>query len=246
MKQKLTLLLLALFTTMGAWAADITVSPSTGVYWKNGAETTDAWAPIWKSNAKAADMTTPMLVLTGETGMNTANGDIYSNQTYTLEAPSGYTIVSYSFNGTATDGDVTITPAGGSGTLISSGSSLSSPLSVAVGAQSTTFALSGSGHIASLALTVKVEHYIVTYSTSTGSYTTTGNFVNTWNSTATDPQVTFAVQGGANNIAKSTGYIYSGANGCTYVLTKNECHGVGECNYTASQQKHGDTGCCGR
>ena len=108
MKQKLTLLLIALFTTMGAWAADITVSPSNGVYWKNGAQTSDAWAPIWKSNAKASDMTTPMLVLTGETGMNTANGDIYSNQTYTLEAPSGYTIVSYTFNGTATDGDVTI------------------------------------------------------------------------------------------------------------------------------------------
>ncbi len=219
--RKILLTLLALLSLggNGAWAADIAVTPSNGVYWKNGAVTSDAWAPIWKSNAKASDMTTPMLVLTGETGMNTANGDIYSNQTYTLEAPSGYTIVSYSFNGTATDGDVTITPAGGSGTLISNGNSLGSPLSVAVGAQSTTFALSGDGHISSLALTVKVEHYIVTYSTSTGTYTTTDNFVNTWNSTATDPQVTFSVSGGANNIAKSTGYIYSGANGCTYVLT---------------------------
>ena len=219
--RKILLTLLALLSLggNGAWAADVTVSPENGVYWKNGAVTTDAWAPIWKSNAKASDMTTPMLVLTGQTGMNTANGDIYSNQTYTLEAPAGYTIVSYSFNGTATDGDVTITPTGGSGTLISNGNSLGSPLAVAVGAQSTTFALSGDGHISSLALTVKVEHYIVTYSTSTGSYTTTGNFVNTWNSTATDPQVTFAVSGGANNIAGTTGYIYSGANGCTYVLT---------------------------
>lgn len=219
MKKTLFILFALLMTVSGAWA-QITVSPSTGVYWKNGAETTDAWAPIWKSNAKAADFTTPMLVLTGETGMNTANGDIYSNQTYTLTAPEGYTIVSYTFNGTATDGDVTITPNGGSGTTISNGNSLSSPLAVTVGAQSTTFALSGNGHISSLALTVKVEHYIVTYSTSTGSYTTTtGNYVNTWNSTATDPQVTFAVSGGANNIEKSTGYIFSGANGCTYVLT---------------------------
>jgi hypothetical protein len=152
--------------------------------------------------------------------MNTANGDIYSDQTYTLEAPSGYTIVSYSFNGTATEGDVTITPNGGSGTLISSGNSLGSPLSVAVGAQSTTFALSGSGHISSLALTVKVEHYIVTYSTSTGTYdSATSNFVHEWNSTVTDPQVTFAVSGNANNIARTTGYIYSGSGGCTYVLT---------------------------
>lgn len=218
--KKLLLFICVLLTGIsGAWAADIAVTPSNGVYWKNGAVTSDAWAPMWKSNAKASDMTTPMLVLTGETGMNTANGDIYSNQTYTLEAPAGYTIVSYSFNGTATEGDVTITPAGGSGTLISNGNSLGSPLSVAVGAQSTTFALSGDGHISSLALTVKVEHYIVTYSTSTGTYTTTGNFVNTWNSTATDPQVTFAVSGGANNIAGTTGYIYSGASGCTYVLT---------------------------
>jgi len=201
------------------WAADVTVTPANGVYWKNGAATTDAWAPIWKSTAKASDFTTPLLVLTGETGMNTANGDIYSNQTYTLEAPSGYTIVSYSFNGTATEGDVTITPDGGSGTLISNGNSLGSPLTVSVGAQSTSFALSGSGHIGSLALTVKVEHYIVSYSTSTGSFTTTGNYVHEWNSTATDPQVTFAVSGGANNIAGSTGYIYSGSNGCTYVLT---------------------------
>lgn len=217
--RKLLLLFIALLTGVsGAWAADITVNPSNGVYWKNGAETTDAWAPIWKSTATASNLTTPLLVLTGTTGMNTANGDIYAD-TYTLEAPSGYTIVSYSFNGTATEGDVTITPNGGSGTLISNGTSLGSPLSVTVGAQSTTFALSGSGHISSLALTVKVEHYIVTYSISTGSFTTTGNWVNTWNSTATDPQVTFAVSGGANNIASSTGYIYSGASGCTYTLT---------------------------
>lgn len=185
----------------------------------DGTDDGNGWAPIWKSTAKASDMTTPMLVLTGETGMNTSNGDIFSNQTYTLEAPSGYTIVSYSFNGTATAGDVTITPNGGSGTLISNGSSLGSPLSVSVGAQSTTFALSGSGHISNLSLTVKVEHYIVTYSTSTGSYTTTDGYVHEWNSTATDPQVTLAVSGGANIIASSTGYIYSGSNGCTYVLT---------------------------
>ena len=223
MKQKLTLLILALFTTVGTWATDVTVSPSTGVYWKNGAQTSDAWAPIWKSNAKAADGTTPMLVLTGESGMNTANGDIYSGQTYTLQAPLGYTIVSYTFNGTATGDDITITPSGKSGTIISNGNNLATPLSVDVDAQSTTFALSGTAnnaHFTNLSLTVTVTaDYVVTYSKDTGSYTTTGNYVNTWNSTATNPQVTFSVSGGANNIASSTGYIYSGANGCTYVLT---------------------------
>lgn len=142
----------------GAWAqTQITVGPSTGVYWKNGAATSDAWAPIWKSNATASGGTTPLLVFTGKTGMNTANGDIYSDQTYTLEAPAGYVIRSYTFNGTATDGDVTITPSGESGTTITSGNNLASPLNVTVWAQSTTFALSGSGHIGSLALTVTVS-----------------------------------------------------------------------------------------
>ena len=62
--------------------------------------------------------------------------------------------------------------------------------------------------------------YVVTYSTSTGSFTATngaGTWASKWVSTATDPQVTLSV--GANNIAVSTGYIYSGANGCTYTLT---------------------------
>lgn len=219
MKKLFTFLTMLVLGIGSMWGGDVTVSPSNGAYWKNGAPTSDAWAPQWKSTATASDGTTPMLVFTGETGMNTANGDIYSDQTYTLQAPSGYTIVSYSFNGTATGGDVTITPNGGSGTLISNGTSLDTPLAVSVGAESTTFALSGDGHISNLALTVKIEHYIVTYSTSTGTYTTSGNFVHEWNSTATDPQVTFAVNGGANNIASSTGYIYSGANGCTYNIT---------------------------
>ena len=113
MKQKLTLLLIALVTSMGAWATDVTVSPSNGVYWKNGAETSDAWAPVWKSTATASDGSTPLLVFTAATGMNTATGDIYAHATpYILEAAPGYVISSYTFNGTATDGDVTITPDG--------------------------------------------------------------------------------------------------------------------------------------
>ncbi|MBQ7471533.1 MAG: hypothetical protein IJS97_03815 [Prevotella sp.] len=220
MKRITTILTLLMLLCMGAWAEVVTISPSKGVYWKNGAETSDAWAPIWKSTAKASDGTTPLVVLTGETGMNTASGDIYSNQTYTLEAPSGYTIVSYSFNGTATNGDVTITPNGGSGTVISNGNSLDAPLSVAVGEQTTSFALSGDGFIANLALTVQVEHYIVTYSTSTGSYTATnsnGTWASRWESTATDPQVTLSVD--ANNIQVSSGNIYSGNSTATYTLT---------------------------
>lgn len=62
--------------------------------------------------------------------------------------------------------------------------------------------------------------YTVTYSKSTGSYTATnanGTWASKWVSTATDPQVTLSTT--LNNIAVSTGYIYSGASGCTYTLT---------------------------
>ena len=204
-----------------AWAVNVTVLPKNGVYWKNGAVSSDTWAPIWKSKATALDGTTPLLTFTGETGMNTANGNIYSRQTYTLTAPTGYVIVGYTFNGTATGDAITITPAGGSGTTVSSGDSLATPLSVDVNAQSTTFALASSGdaHFESLALTVKVEH-IVSYSKSTGSYTvknSDGTWASQWESTATDPRVTLSV--GANNIAVSTGYIYSGSSTATYTLT---------------------------
>ena len=67
---------------------------------------------------------------------------------------------------------------------------------------------------------VWATEYTVTYSKSTGSYTATnsaGTWASKWVSTATNPQVTLSV--GANNIAVSTGYIYSGASGCTYTLT---------------------------
>lgn len=221
--KKLLLLLCALLTLGGstAWATDVTVLPANGVYWKNGSATTDAWAPTWKSTATASDLVTPLLIFEGETGMNTANGNIYSRQTYTLTAPSGYVIVGYTFNGTATGDDITITPAGGSGTTVTNGSNLGTPLSVDVNAQTTTFALASSGdaHFENLALTVKVEHYIVSYSTTTGSYTATNagvTWASRWESTATNPQVTLSV--GANNIAVSTGYIYSGGSTATYTL----------------------------
>ena len=70
------------------------------------------------------------------------------------------------------------------------------------------------------AISAWATEYTVTYSKSTGSYTAAngaGTWASKWVSTATDPQVTLSV--GANNIAVSTGYIYSGASGCTYTLT---------------------------
>ena len=69
-------------------------------------------------------------------------------------------------------------------------------------------------------ISVWATEYTVTYSKSTGSYTATnagGTWASKWVSTATDPQVTLSTT--ANNIAVSTGYIYSGGSGCTYTLT---------------------------
>ena len=205
-----------------AWA-QISVTPSTGVYReKDGTVSPDEWAPIWKSNVTAADGSTPLLVMTAGTGINTPNGNIFPSN-YTLEVPDGYVISSYTLNGTAAGGDVTITPAGGSGTTVTNGSSLATPLSVDVKAQTTTFNLAGSSsaHFENLALTVTVEHYyVVNYGTSTGSYNSqSDNYVYSWTSTATDPQVTFSVSGNYNNIKRSDGSIWSGANGCTYNLT---------------------------
>ncbi|MBQ7443881.1 MAG: hypothetical protein IJS59_08485, partial [Bacteroidaceae bacterium] len=153
-KTLLTLLALLTLGVSGAWA-QITVSPSTGVYWKNNAVSSDAWAPIWKSTVTASDGSTPLLVMTAGTGIDTSNGDIYAS-TYTLEVPAGYVISSYTLNGTATGSDVTITPSGESATVISSGNSLADALAVTVRAQSTSFVLAG-GYLANVALNVTVS-----------------------------------------------------------------------------------------
>ena len=175
MKKITTLLMLLMLICMGA-GAQITVGPSTGTYMDalDGTDDNNGWAAYWKSSAKAADGSTSLLILQAPSGMDTSNGDIYANaNAYTLTAPSGYVISGYTINGTATGGDVTITPAGDSGTTITSGNSLSEALSITVRAQSTTFTLSGSGYIANLNLVVTVSPIPVTIAYCPG-YTTSG------------------------------------------------------------------------
>ena len=143
----------------GAWAStDVTINPSNGVYWKNGAVTSDAWAPIWKSTATATDGTTPLLVLTAPTGMRTADGAIWANATpYSLEAASGYVITGYTINGTARNADITIIPAGESGTTVTQNSSLGSPLAVTPNSRTTSFTLSAaSGYLEDVEFIVTV------------------------------------------------------------------------------------------
>lgn len=172
--KRITLLLMSvLLYATSAWAIDVTVGPSTGTYYDSSgkANPTNGWGPTWKSTASASNGTTPLLTFTGQTGMNIHNGDIYSNQTYTLTAPTGYVIVSYTIIGTATGADITITPTGGSGTTVTSGSSLGTPLAVNVNAKTTTFALSSSGdaHFESLALTVTVDRNLPQLTTNPNS-----------------------------------------------------------------------------
>ena len=167
--KKLFTLLTMLVVGIGSMWAQITVGPSTGTYMDalDGSEDNNGWAVYWKSSAKATDGTTSLLILQAPSGMNTSNGNIYANENaYTLTAPDGYIISGYTFNGTATDGDLTFTPAGGSGTTITSGNSLGEALPVTVRAQSTTFTLSGSGRIESLNLVVTVSPIPVTIANS--------------------------------------------------------------------------------
>ena len=172
--KRITLLLMSvLLYATSAWAIDVTVGPSTGTYYDSDGNPnpTNGWGPTWKSTASASNGTTPLLTFTGQTGMNITNGDIYSKQTYTLTAPTGYVIVGYTFNGTATGNDITITPAGGSGTTVTSGSRLETSLAVNVYAKTTTFALSSSGgaHFESLALTVTVDRNLPQLTTNPNS-----------------------------------------------------------------------------
>lgn len=162
--RKLLLFFFALLTSVsGVWATTtITVGPSSGTYhkgWDSGA--ISDWGAYWKSTAKTTSTPSDLLRFNGNGGgMNATNGDIYSNQTYTLTAATGWVITSYTFNGTAKGADITITPSGGSGTVVTSGNNLGTALSVNVNANSTTFTLASSGeaHFEDLSLNVTLTN----------------------------------------------------------------------------------------
>ena len=164
MKRITTILTFLMLLCMGAWASEveITVGPATGTYhkgWNSAALQTGDWGAYWRSTAKAPNGTADLLRFNTSTGMNTTNGDIFSTFDYTLEAAAGCFIKSYTINGVAVSQDITITPSGGSGTVVSAGESLETPLSVTVNARSTSFRLSSStnAQFASLSLVVTIE-----------------------------------------------------------------------------------------
>ena len=112
MKQKLTLLLIALLSTIGAGATEYTVtySKSTGSYTATNSGGT--WASRWVSTA-----TNPSVTLSvGANNIQVSTGNIYSGGsgcTYTLTAQAGYVITGYTISGTAQSGAQTLTPAAG-------------------------------------------------------------------------------------------------------------------------------------
>lgn len=110
MKQKLTLFLLALFTTVGAWAQLGTITYSISTYSSAGAFSS---TQVWKSNGAPA-MT---MTYSGNNGYNTGNGRIFKGS-YTLSVTYGFVITGYSITGhsawNGSNGDVErITPASG-------------------------------------------------------------------------------------------------------------------------------------
>lgn len=110
MKQKLTLLLLALIATMSAWAQLGTITYSISTYSSEGAFSS---TQVWKSNGAPA-MT---MTYNGSQGYNTGNGKIFQGN-YTLSVTYGFVITGYSITGhsawNGSNGDVErITPASG-------------------------------------------------------------------------------------------------------------------------------------
>ena len=231
MKQKLTLLLLALFTTMGAWAEDVyevtlgsqvtdlsTLSSEKYYVLKNVGSTKYNCFDGTKMES-AASIDYSAVVALNYDGTNVTIKQVNANQYYQGLADNtrltlGSSPVNYTFN-TAGVSAGQFRFANNSLYMNRYGGDTQYPMGAA-----TSFAGDYSRwNIYEVTVAVKSGYTVITYSTSTGSYTTTGGFVHEWNSAATNPQVTFSVSGGANNIASSTGYIYSGTNGCTYVLT---------------------------
>lgn len=110
MKKKLTLLFLALVTSIGAWATDISVGTSTGTFYNDGTNaitpsTTYGYAKKWVSSS------TPVLTVTcNNNNMVINSGDATETHlrlhqdTYTMTVSEGYIITGFSITGYAGNG----------------------------------------------------------------------------------------------------------------------------------------------
>lgn len=108
MKQKLTLLLLALFTTMGAWADVLTLTPSNGTYVTSSGNYVNS----------ITFSTTPAITVTADANnMDKRQTDSYllwhsgtsGSSTYTISVGGGYVITAYTITGEANTSAQTLT-----------------------------------------------------------------------------------------------------------------------------------------
>lgn len=149
MTKQLHLLLTAILLMVGicgnAQDVTVTINKNNGTFYKNGTQTGQNWNNKWVSNS-----TSPQVTLTAPyNNMNApdnstvtiASGSALSC-TYTLSVSAGYRIKNYTITSTANNGDQTITPSGGTGTVFKTG--VSQTLSVDVNSLSTTFVQTGS------------------------------------------------------------------------------------------------------
>ena len=133
----LTLLLLFVAGTAMAATYEITYDTSTGVFWRNGAVSTDNWSSKWVSNEAGKPVVT---ITTSVNNMNAANGRI-APQTYTITVEGAYKVTGFTMDCPTFGGTITVTPNGESATEVATGEKIQLTSS----ASSFVFAASANG-----------------------------------------------------------------------------------------------------
>ena len=160
MKQKLTLLLLALFTTVGAWATDVTVIRSTDAPTTYGSLS----GTTFTTNATSGMAGVTIEGITGTTATNFSYGACLAltstaSGTITMTAPSGYKITGYSLTARSNTYSVsyTLTPSDGGDAVTTSTGGVNLTVS-GLDAQTASFTYSASSansfYIPSMTITV--------------------------------------------------------------------------------------------
>ena len=163
MKQKLTLLLIALFTTMGAWATDVTVISSSVPETTYGSFSSGTFTTNGESGLGGLTVSG----VTGVKGTSFAYGSSLAFEstqsgTITLTAPEGYTILGYSLFARSNTYSVsyTLTPAAG-GSAVTTNTSGVTLVTSGVNSRTTTIAYSAGSsnhfYIPSLVISVKAD-----------------------------------------------------------------------------------------
>ena len=168
--KKFLLLLCTLLGTAGAWAADITLSPSDGAYSSSG-NYTNTWTatstPVLTITASANNMDTRQTgdYLLWHTGQA-------QSSTYTLSVPDGYLIKNFSITGTANSEDQTATAGETTTTFTAEGSSTFAVTGLS--AITTSFTLTGANSglkITSIYATIEIDPYYTEFDPTNKTFT---------------------------------------------------------------------------